>query len=198
MRTLLILVCTINLFMTGCKTGTKNTSCGSSCGSCCATQIGMAAITDQKPETEVAQKPEETLVKASHVLDKTNPFENLDDVVPATAEQPKPEYETHTVPTPQRAHAQDYSWVVGRLQRVHSPKHEWKLRYAAIDEQDEWGGSMILAQDAQLDEWNDGDLVYVEGEILTARPSVYLTGPLYRIRAIHPISEVTFIVPRDQ
>lgn len=193
MRTLLILVCTINLFLTGCKTGTKHTSCGTSCGSSCATQIGMTTISDQKPET-----PEtETVVKASHANDKANPFEDLKDLVPATAEQPAPEPEARTVPTPENGHAKDYRWLIGRLQRVHSPKHEWKLRYAGLDEEDEWGGSMILAQDARLDEWNDGDLVYVEGEILRDRPSVYLAGPLYRVRAIHPISEVTFIVPRD-
>jgi len=159
MRTLLILACTTTVMVTGCKTGNKNTSCATSCGGCAHMQVG--AVTIQPAPKKVAAQPKpEAVVEVSHSDDKNSPFENLEDLK-----------------------------LIGRLQRVHSPKHEWKLRYAPLDQHDQWGGSVVLAQDARLDDWNDGDLVYIEGEILNERPSVYLTGPLYRIRVIRPAEE---------
>ena len=82
------------------------------------------------------------------------------------------------------AHAPDYSWLKGRLQKVHVPGVEWKIRYLPIDKVDPWGGSMILAADIRLEDFGDQDMVFIEGEIVHDRPSVYLNGPLYRISEI--------------
>ncbi|HUG91624.1 MAG TPA: hypothetical protein VML55_12360 [Planctomycetaceae bacterium] len=83
-------------------------------------------------------------------------------------------------------HDGEYRWLMGELQRVHVPGGEWKLRYSPLDVQDHWGGSVVLATDVRLDDFADGDIVYVDGEILAARPSLYLSGPLYRVRTIRP------------
>ncbi len=83
-------------------------------------------------------------------------------------------------------HDKEYNWLIGRLQRVHVRGGEWKIRYAPLDEIDQWGGSMVLAPDIRLEEFSDGELIYVEGEILVERPSLYLAGPLYRIRTVRP------------
>ena len=119
------------------------------------------------------------------------PVEPAPEPPPATARKPIiDESEPDTVPVsttvPESIYGRDanYTWLKGQLQRVHVPGGEWKLRYAPLDQQDRWGGSVVLATDVRLDAFVDGDIVYIEGEILAARPSLYLTGPLYRIRTI--------------
>ena len=114
---------------------------------------------------------------------------------PATARKPIiDEFEPETVPVsttvPDSVYGRHthYAWLKGRLQRVHVPGGEWKLRYAPLDQQDRWGGSVILATDVRLDAFADGDIVYIEGEILAARPSLYLSGPLYRVRTIRKVT----------
>ena len=171
--------------MTGCKTGTKQSACGTCgvpCGGCA--QVGVAAVDPiQQPSEAAVEKPQqEPVVEVSHSHQTVNPFEQPADV--------QPKSEPAELPVPNHAHAENYGWLIGELQRVHAPSHQWKIRYARLDEHDEWGGSMILAPDARLDQCRNGDKVYVEGEILTARPSLYLSGPLYRIRTIRPASEM--------
>lgn len=200
MRTLVILVCTINLCLTGCKTGQKSTHCTTACCevACCETgcadtaikgcgvaHVGVAA----KPEpVKVAEKKEQEIKPVA----LEQPKITLEKVIPAKRPIAQPELER--VQIPEYAHAKNYSWLVGQLQRVHTSQHEWKIRYAALDENEQWGGSMVLAQDAKLDQWKDGDMVYVEGEILNERPSVYLSGPLYRVRHIRNAQDAPPIV----
>ena len=81
-------------------------------------------------------------------------------------------------------HGENYNWVIGKLQRVHVPGGEWKIRYLELDKIDRWGGSMVLAPDIRLENFSNGDCIYIEGEILVERPSLYLAGPLYRVRTI--------------
>lgn len=206
MRTLVILVSTISLFLTGCKTGNKSMHCGTShCGSaccetgCCEVSCGIPAnscastVSCGAAHVGVAAKPE------VQVAEKKEP-----EIKPVALEQPKVTREEKVIPAkspiaepeqiPEFAHARDYSWLVGQLQLVHSPQHQWKIRYAALDENEQWGGSMILAPDARLDQWKDGDMVYVEGEILSDRPSLYLAGPLYRIRCIRRAQDAPPVV----
>jgi hypothetical protein len=77
-------------------------------------------------------------------------------------------------------HADDYTWLIGRLQKISTPTEQWKIRYAPLDEEDQWGGSMVLAPDARLAQYRDGEVVYLEGQIIAPRPS------LYRLRIIRP------------
>lgn len=81
-------------------------------------------------------------------------------------------------------HSEDYTRLVGVLQRIHTPGAEWKLRYATLDQNDKWGGSVVLAEDARLDHYQDGDLVYAEGNILKERASTFVAGPLFRANTI--------------
>ena len=97
--------------------------------------------------------------------------------------------EVKYVPKSKFGHAKNFSWLVGQLQKVHVNGGSWKIRYAPIDVQDKWGGSVILSQDARIERFKDGDFVYVEGEILATRPTVYLAGPLYRISRIRKATE---------
>jgi hypothetical protein len=89
---------------------------------------------------------------------------------------------------PVYGHGENYEWLVGTLQRVHTPGGEWKVRYAPLYEQDRWGGSVILAPDIRLETYEDGEFVHVVGEIVNSRPTLYLSGPLYRIHSIERTS----------
>lgn len=93
---------------------------------------------------------------------------------------------------------ENHEWLVGRLQRVHVPGSEWKLRYLPITQVDDYGGSVIMSLDARVDEFKDGDLVYVEGEIIANRPTLYLNGPLYRISAIRAVPEQNRIAAKSR
>lgn len=90
----------------------------------------------------------------------------------------------HTPQNSKFGRAKDFSWLMGQIRHVHVNGGSWKLRYAPLDVQDKWGGSVILAEDARIDRFQDGDFVYVEGEVLATRPTVYLAGPLYRVSII--------------
>jgi hypothetical protein len=77
--------------------------------------------------------------------------------------------------------APDYSWVTGQLFYVHAGDGLWVVRYAPIDREDRYGGSIVLAAVTCMDSFQDGDLVTVRGEILNEGRAVkHLGGPLYR------------------
>jgi hypothetical protein len=80
--------------------------------------------------------------------------------------------------------AADYSHLTGQLFFVHADGGLWVLRYASLSEEDAYGGSVILARDRKMDLYREGDLVSVEGQILSQRGSPRLGGPLYRVQAI--------------
>lgn len=78
-------------------------------------------------------------------------------------------------------HDEDYRCVTGQLFHVHSDGGLWVVRYAPIDQEDRFGGSVVLAPATSLQDVREGDLVRVHGEILTeGRASKHLGGPLYR------------------
>jgi hypothetical protein len=81
--------------------------------------------------------------------------------------------------------ADDYSWVTGQLFYVHADGGVWVLRYGAVDTEDKFGGSVVLAPAVEMRNYREGDLVSVTGEILSdARASRHLGGPLYRADTI--------------
>jgi hypothetical protein len=79
------------------------------------------------------------------------------------------------------ANAPDYSWLTGELFYIHADKGLWVVRYAPVDKEDRYGGSVVLAAAVSMENFREGDLVTVHGEILNeGRASKYLGGPLYR------------------
>jgi hypothetical protein len=83
------------------------------------------------------------------------------------------------------ANAPDYSWVTGQLFYVHAEGGLWVVRYAPVDREDRYGGSVVLAAAVDMNGFQEGDLVTVHGEILNpGRASKYLGGPLYRTLGI--------------
>ena len=82
-------------------------------------------------------------------------------------------------------HEEDYSWVTGQLCFVHADGGLWVVRYATVDTEDRFGGSVVLASVVNMKNYREGDLVTVHGSILKAgRASKYLGGALYRAEGI--------------
>jgi hypothetical protein len=85
-------------------------------------------------------------------------------------------------------HETDYTWVTGHLFYVHADGGKWVVRYAAPDEVDRHGGSIVLTPTVEMRNFREGDLVNVYGEILdngqAARP---LGAALYRVKSIQMV-----------
>jgi hypothetical protein len=78
-------------------------------------------------------------------------------------------------------HEADYSWVTGQLHYIHADGGLWVVRYAGVDSEDQYGGSVVLAPTVNMKNFRDGDLVSVHGEVVNpGRASKFLGGPLYR------------------
>lgn len=83
------------------------------------------------------------------------------------------------------AHAGDYSWLRGELQLIH-PRNVWRLRYASVDEEDRYGGSVTLTEAGVMAGFASGQQVRVEGCLVD--PSSREPSPAYRVRSIQPLN----------
>ena len=70
-------------------------------------------------------------------------------------------------------HSPDYRWIAGVVDR-HLKGGYFTIRYADIGTDDLWGGKVRLLDDDRLRDLRNGDLVYVEGEVMApqVRPRV--------------------------
>jgi hypothetical protein len=86
---------------------------------------------------------------------------------------------------PRVGHDADYRHITGQLAYVHADKGLWVVRYAPVDREDRYGGSVVLAPVINMDNYQDGDLVTISGEILNdGRATRYLGGPAYRTQSM--------------
>jgi hypothetical protein len=89
------------------------------------------------------------------------------------------------------ARGPDYRWLAGVLDK-HTKGGFWTLRYADFAADDEWGGKVRLMDDARLRDLNDGDVVYVEGELMAPRSAAASEAsgyPPFRITSLRVISD---------
>jgi hypothetical protein len=57
----------------------------------------------------------------------------------------------------------------------------WVLRYATVDTEDRFGGSVVLSPTVEMRNFREGDLVSVRGEVLNeGRATNILGAALYR------------------
>jgi hypothetical protein len=88
-------------------------------------------------------------------------------------------------------HAPDYRWIAGVLDR-HTKGGYWTLRFADFGSDDEWGGKMRLLDDPRLNNFKDGDRVFIEGELLAPRAAASVDGtsyPPYRINEVRMVEK---------
>src|SRR5262249_17329082 len=74
-------------------------------------------------------------------------------------------------------HAEDYSWLRGEIEYSRLA-NGWRLRYASVDDDDAYGGSVTLSGD-QLQDLKDGMRVMVKGEMREAESR--RSAPTYRV-----------------
>jgi hypothetical protein len=80
---------------------------------------------------------------------------------------------------------EDYSWITGQLFFVHADGGMWMVRYASQDQEDKFGGSVVLAPAVNMKNFREGDLVCVHGAVLKQeRANHHLGGALYRVDRI--------------
>ncbi len=91
---------------------------------------------------------------------------------------------TDITANPAFGHAPDYSWLVGELQFLHV-RNVWKVRYASLEDEDRYGGSVTLVDAGTMTGFKDGQLVRVEGQMVN--PDARGACPPYRVRSIQPV-----------
>jgi hypothetical protein len=89
-------------------------------------------------------------------------------------------------PNCNEAHANDYSWVIGELQYLHTRKC-WRVRYAPLYIEDDYGGVVTLTgTDQQLAEhYHVGQIVKAEGVVLN--PERRTTAPAFWVNSLKAI-----------
>ncbi len=92
------------------------------------------------------------------------------------------------VPASGYGHAEDYSWLAGRLERVDLEGGFWQVRYAPADsaeaKADSHGGTLTLGNPPVLRGFEAGEWVKITGR-LTDRASIHQAGPLYQPITVH-------------
>jgi hypothetical protein len=86
-------------------------------------------------------------------------------------------------------HAPDYAWLQGVLDRHY--RGHLGLRYCDHAEEDEWGGKVWLEPDPRLEQFKEGDIVFVKGEIAVEdgkpKRGAWNHYPCYRVRSVEPV-----------
>src|SRR5262249_32012986 len=81
-------------------------------------------------------------------------------------------------------HADDYSWLRGEVE-FSKLANGWRLRYASVDENDAYGGSVTLS--GAVGTLTDGQHVYVRGQLHD--PDTRRAAPSYRVDSIEVIEK---------
>jgi hypothetical protein len=94
--------------------------------------------------------------------------------------------ESQTLSSPARpsgdfGHAQDHSWLIGKLTYIES-RGAWWLRYAPADQEEQFGGAVTLVGDDFTAACKNGQVVRVEGN--PVNPASLEPRPPYWVRKI--------------
>jgi hypothetical protein len=87
----------------------------------------------------------------------------------------------------ERGHAPDYTWLAGEVHHYRMAKG-WQLRYSRLDEEDPYGGSVLLVGDArQLDALKEGQKVHVTGKLINAEGRG--AGTSFKVESLRVLKE---------
>jgi hypothetical protein len=129
--------------------------------------------------TQVADAPAEKPVAAAPA-----PAEGDGPAPTQTMAAPLPKPLPDQVGAPDFGHAEDYSWLAGKLQYCRFNK-SWRLRYASVDEEDPFGGSVTIVEDLRVTGLKDGQMVRVEGHLLN--PQAKAIAPPYQVNSVQTV-----------
>jgi hypothetical protein len=140
-----------------------------------AAPVAAAVETPPAPVTPIAQP----VVKQESPAIQPVKFRVGEDAVPRRS------YADITA-KPCYAHDAAYHVLSGELQFVHV-RNAWRLRYASVDEEDRYGGSVTLTEMGSMDGFANGQFVRVEGCL--ADPQSNEPSPAFRVRTIQRLSQ---------
>jgi hypothetical protein len=84
-------------------------------------------------------------------------------------------------------HEPSYAWLRGRLE-FSLIDQQWKLRYIPVDgETDDYGGSVVLADESKLTGCERGDFVEIHGKVLGGQPASGFS-PRYEVESLKRLS----------
>ena len=172
----------------GCQHGHKKGEC-SSCGA-------TAAATDLKPVPASSYAPikEEPVV----VTNELPPIPEAKTPPETTVEQttfvkPAPEDDHSKIrrrsfadisADPCFAHSADYTSLTGELYYLKA-RECWTVRFASVDEEDRYGGSVTLADMGTMKEFHTGQMVQVQGHM--ADVDSHEPAPKFQVQSIHVV-----------
>jgi hypothetical protein len=78
-----------------------------------------------------------------------------------------------------QGHAEDYHWIRGTVSKW---RNEWRLRYAAVDQVDPYGGSLPLVGDEHLSQLKDNGCYLLQGYVVLHDSR--LGGPAFYVEAV--------------
>jgi len=107
------------------------------------------------PVMAIAKEPIENIAIPAAVNVVPTPV--VDTAKPATGKPPVAVVGTH-------GHGANYVWLQGVVDRHY--RGYLNLRYTDPSQEDYWGGKVKLIEDARLNGLQDGDVIFVEGEVL--------------------------------
>lgn len=85
---------------------------------------------------------------------------------------------------PKFAHDPNYHWLVGKLD-YSKIQQAWTLRFASVEEDDRYGGSVTLMEPGEMKEFRSGQLVRVEGRM--ENPDDFHARPPFRVQSIRAV-----------
>jgi len=153
----------------------------------------QAPVPVERNPLAIASPPSEPMVSMAVPSESNNPA--------LTRGEPPPQRKSFvdTTAQPFFGHAEDYSWLQGQVEYSCLSKC-WRLRYASVDEEDCYGGSVNLIENELLHKLKDGQQVRVQGR-LTKVADVQQAGgtttfadgknitPHYRVDSLRPVEE---------
>lgn len=92
---------------------------------------------------------------------------------------------TDLTANPRFAHDPNYNWLVGTLD-YSKLQDAWVLRYASVEEDDRYGGSVTLVNPAGIEKFKSGQLVRVEGSLKNADSQAL--RPPYLVQSIQAVN----------
>jgi hypothetical protein len=174
----------------GCQHGHKQGEC-SSCGA-------TAAATDLKPVPASSYAP----IKEEPVV-VVNDVPSVPEVKAPAAPEPAVEQANFVKPAPEDdhskirrrsfadisadpcfAHSADYTSLTGELYYLKA-RNCWTVRFASVDEEDRYGGSVTLADMGTMNEFHTGQMVQVQGHM--ADVDSHEPAPKFQVQSIHVV-----------
>lgn len=136
-----------------------------------------------KPEVDVVAAIPTDAIPASEVQQASATSTSPTDAPVRAASMPPTNDCTN--PSASFWHNEDHTELRGQLQNTRLTKG-WRLRYAPIDQDDEFGGSVRFTDDSQIDGFQDGQMVRVRGRLIADGMRI---APYFRVDSIEVIKE---------